>query len=350
MQGRDDIRLTALAASGGNAAKLNPANLAQIPQSSSQEAPQDIRAGRPVGMGAAITTANAQLALLQAVDLFPPVVDDPVTFGGIAAANVMGLIYALGGEVATGLHVAAWPESLPVELLRQIMAGASAKMAEVSAAIVGGQTVTADSPLYGLSITGTVDPARILSAAGASVGDRLYLTKALGTGIILTALKREAAKEEHIAEATAGMLLLNRLAAQLAQEVGVSACTTIGGFGLIGHATDIAAQSGVRLQIALEAVPFLSGALEYAELGFVPAASEQGREFFATAGDHRVVLPAGLRQSLNDLLHDPQTSGGLLLTIPAERAAALEAAFAREKAPLWPIGAVIEGSGVEVVE
>ena len=350
MQERDDIRLTALAASGGNAAKLNTANLTQIRQSSSQENPQDLLAGARSGASAAVTTVNAQLALLQAVDFVPPVVDDPLIFGGIAAANAMGNIYALGGEVTVGLHVAAWPDGVPVALLEQISAGASAKMAEVGATITGGQIVTADSPLYGLSITGTVDPARILTRAGARVGDRLYLTKAIGTGIVLQALKREASKEEHIAEATAGMLHLNRLAAQLAQESGVSACTAIGGFGLVGHAADIATQSGIRLQIALEAVPFLSGALEYAELGFIPAGIEQSRAYFASSSDHHVVLPAGLRQSLDDLLHDPQTSGGLLLTIPAERAAALEAAFAREKTPLWPIGETVAGSGVKVVE
>jgi selenide,water dikinase len=262
----------------------------------------------------------------------------------------MSNVYAVGGEVTIGTNIATWPNKLATEILEQIGAGGAAKMAEVGALVGGGQTVTADTPLYGLSITGTVDPARMLNKTGARASDRLYLTKAIGTGIVLAAIQREAAKEDHVSETTAAMLRLNRVAAQLAQEVGVSACTDIGGFGLLGHALEVAAQSGVRLRIALEAVPFLSGALEYAELGFVPAEIEQSREYFAAHDEYRVILPIGLRQSLDDLLHDPQTSGGLLFAIPTERAAALEAAFAREKTPLWPIGEVVEGSGVEVVE
>jgi selenide,water dikinase len=350
MQGRDDIRLTALTTSGGNAAKLGPANLMQALQPSAQQVAPSLSNGSQVRERAAIATLTETLAMIQVVDFFPPVVDDPFTYGAIAAANAMSNVYALGGEVTMGINVAAWPSNLPTEILGQIFAGGVAKMAEVGALVAGGQAVTADGPLYGLSITGTVDPARILTKAGARVGDRLYLTKAIGTGIVLTAIQREAAKEDHVAETTAAMLRLNRVAAQLAQEVGVSACSDIGGFGLLGHALEIAVQSNAQLQIALEAVPFLSGALEYAELGFVPAEIEQSRNYFATHNEHRVILPTDLRQSLANLLHDPQTSGGLLLSLPATRATAIEAAFAREKAPLWPIGEVVEGSGVEVVE
>jgi selenide,water dikinase len=299
---------------------------------------------------AAVFKLRDDLALIQTVDFFPPVVDDPYTYGGIAAANAMSDVYAMGGEVTLGLNIAAWPEDLPTELLGRIFAGGAAKMAEVGAVIAGGHTVTDDEPKYGVCVTGTIHPDRILTKAGAKAGDRVYLTKPIGTGIVLTALKRSGVAEEHLAEATASMLKLNRQASQLAQEVGVNACTDVTGFSLVGHAAEMAEKSGVCLRLSVEAVPFLSGAHEYAELGFVPGGVGRNRAHYASLGAHGVRLPSGLRQSMSDLLHDPQTSGGLLISLPADRAAALEATFAREKAPLWPIGEVVAGSGVEVTD
>ncbi len=329
---------------------MGPGALAQVLRPLAMQSHPNLLVGLQTSDDAAVYKLSDDLALIQTVDFFPPVVDDPFTYGGIAAANAMSDVYAMGGEVTLGLNIAAWPDNLAHEILGRIFAGGAAKMAEVGAIIAGGHTVTDDEPKYGICVTGTIHPARILTKAGALAGDRLYLTKAIGTGIVLTALKREAADEKHVAEATTSMLRLNRVASQLAQEIGVNACTDITGFGLIGHATEMAEKSGVRLRIALEAIPSLSGALEYAELGFVPGGVGRNRAHFATLGEHKVVLPEGLRRSLDDLLHDPQTSGGLLISLPAERAAALEAAFAREKAPLWPIGEVIAGGGVEVVE
>ncbi len=328
---------------------MGPGTLAQVLRPLAMQSHPNLLVGLQTSDDAAVYKLSDDLALIQTVDFFPPVVDDPFAYGGIAAANAMSDVYAMGGEVTLGLNIAAWPDTLPTEGLSRIFAGGAAKMAEAGAIIAGGHTVTDDEPKYGICVTGTIHPARILTKAGARAGDRLYLTKAIGTGIVLTALKHEAADEGHVAEATASMLRLNRLASQLAQEVGVNACTDITGFGLVGHAAEMAGKSGVRLRIAVEAVPFLSGALEYAELGFVPGGIGRNRDHFSTPGPHAVVLPAGLRRSLDDLLHDPQTSGGLLLSLPAERAAALEAAFAREKAPLWAIGEVVEGGGVEVV-
>ncbi len=328
---------------------MGPGTLAQVLRPLMLHTDPNLLVGLQTSDDAAVYKLSDELAIIQTVDFFPPVVDDPFAYGGIAAANAMSDVYAMGGEVTLGLNIAAWPDDLPTELLSRIFAGGAAKMAEVGAVIAGGHTVTDDEPKYGLCVTGTIDPARILTKAGARPGDRLYLTKAIGTGIVLTALKREAANPEHVAEATASMLRLNRLASRLAQEVGVNACTDITGFGLVGHATEMAEKSGVRLRIAIEAVPFLSGAIEYAELGFVPGGVGRNRDHFGTLGPHAVVVPEGLRRSLDDLLHDPQTSGGLLLSLPAARAAALEAVFAREKAPLWPIGEVVAGSGVALV-
>jgi selenide,water dikinase len=328
---------------------MGPGTLAQVLRPLTMLSHPNLLVGLQTSDDAAVYKLSDDLALIQTVDFFPPVVDDPYTYGGIAAANAMSDVYAMGGEVTLGLNIAAWPEDLPAEMLGRIFAGGAAKMAEVGAVIAGGHTVTDDEPKYGICVTGTIHPDRILTKAGARAGDRLYLTKALGTGIVLTALKREAASEEHVAGAVASMLRLNRLASQLAREVGVNACTDITGFGLTGHAAEIAEKSGVRLRISVEAVPFLSGALEYAELGFVPGGVGRNREHYDAPGPHAVVLPGDLRPSLDDLLHDPQTSGGLLISVAADRAHALEAAFAREKAPLWPIGEVVEGMGVEIV-
>ena len=328
---------------------MGPGTLAQVLRPLAMQSHPNLLVGLQTSDDAAVYKLSDDLALIQTVDFFPPVVDDPFSYGGIAAANAMSDVYAMGGEVTLGLNIAAWPEDLPTELLSRVFAGGAAKMAEVGAIIAGGHTVTDAEPKYGICVTGTIHPERILTKAGARVGDRLYLTKAIGTGIVLTALKREAADEAHVAEATSSMLLLNRLASRLAREIGVNACTDITGFGLVGHAAEMAEKSGVRLQIAVEAVPFLSGAIEYAELGFVPGGVGRNRDHFASLGADAVTLPGDLRQSLDDLLHDPQTSGGLLLSVAVEKAPALEAAFAREKAPLWPIGAVIAGGGVEVM-
>lgn len=329
---------------------MGPGALAQVLRPLSAIGHPNLLVGLQTSDDAAVFKLRDDLAIIQTVDFFPPVVDDPFTYGAIAAANAMSDVYAMGGEVTLGLNIAAWPENLPHELLGQIFAGGAAKMAEVGAVIAGGHTVTDDEPKYGVCVTGTIHPDRILTKAGAQVGDRVYLTKPIGTGIVLTALKREAVAEEHLVETVASMLKLNRLASQLAQEVGVNACTDVTGFSLVGHANEIAQKSGVCLRLSVEAIPFLSGAHEYAELGFVPGGVGRNRSYFSSLGAQGVRVPAGVRQSINDLLHDPQTSGGLIISISAARAAALEAAFAREKAPLWPIGEVVPGSGVEVTE
>lgn len=329
---------------------MGPGTLAQVLRPLAAIGHPNLLVGLQTSDDAAVFKLRDDLALIQTVDFFPPVVDDPYTYGAIAAANAMSDVYAMGGEVTLGLNIAAWPEDLPAEMLGRIFAGGAAKMAEVGAVIAGGHTVTDPEPKYGVCVTGTIHPDRILTKAGAQVGDRIYLTKPIGTGIVLTALKREAVAEEHLNEAVASMLKLNRQASQLAQEVGVNACTDVTGFSLVGHAAEMAEKSGVCLRISVEAIPFLSGAHEYAELGFVPGGVGRNRSHFASLGAHGVRLHTGLRQSLNDLLHDPQTSGGLLLSLPASRAAALEAAFSREKVALWPIGDVTAGSGVEVTE
>lgn len=349
MQSRDEIRLTMLASSAGPAVEIAAGVLAEILRPVRAQHHPNLLADITPGDAVTAYKLSEHLALLQTANIFAPVVDDPFIYGEIVAASAMGDLYALGGEITFGFSIAAWPDDIPAALLSNVLAGSTSKMAEVGAIIAGAQIVTDENPKYGLCVTGTIDPGRLLTKTGAQVGDRLYLTKAIGTGVVLTALQREAADPAHFDEAVTSMLRLNRLASRLAQEVGVSACTSIGRLGLVGHAAKMAEQGGVRLQIAVEAVPFLSGAIEYAELGLIPASVGRNRDQFLTSGTNVVSEPEELRQSLSDLLHDAQTSGGLLLSIPVARAAALEAAFARAKAALWPIGEVIAGSGVEII-
>jgi selenide,water dikinase len=345
------IRFTRPPSSDGSAADRDLARPAQhVPGDA--ETPSEHPFGTAEGERTTVIHRDTGPALVQALDFFPPIVDDPFVYGEIAAAQAMGRIYALGGEVISGLGIAAWPEGLSLDLLRAILAGSAAKMTEGEARIGGGQTIIAASPQYGLSLVGTIDPAHALTAGGAQPGDRLYLTKALGTGVILTAARCAATATEHLAEALASMRRLDRAAAAIARRDGVTACIGIAGRGLLGHAAQLATRSGCGVQLALSAVPFLSGALEYAELGFIPALTARNRLEHATyttrhaAGAASVPVP---RRSVDDLLHDPQTSGGLLLSIPAARTSAMQAAFSRARLALWPIGEVVAGAGVRVM-
>src|SRR5918997_1011676 len=226
---------------------MGPGDLAQVLRPLKVHTHPNLIIGLNPGDDAAVYLLSETQALVQTVDFFPPVVDDPYTFGAIAAANAMSDVYAMGGEVLLGLNIAAWPEDLPHEMLGRIFAGGADKLAEVGAVIAGGHTVTDDEPKYGLCVTGTIRPDRILTKAGARPGDRLYLTKPIGTGVVTTALKQSAAAE-HVAEAVAWMVRLNRDASRLALEVGVNACTDITGFGLAGHAAEVAEKSGVGLR------------------------------------------------------------------------------------------------------
>lgn len=294
---------------------------------------------------AAVYRLSDELALIQTVDFFTPIVDDPYTYGAIAAANSMSDVYAMGGEVLLALNIAAFPEDLPPGVIERIFEGGADKVAEVGAVIAGGHTVTDTEPKYGLSVTGTINPQRILTKAGARPGDLLYLSKPLGTGVITTALKNGAAEASDVAAAVEWMLLVNRAAARLIVSVGVDACTDITGFGLLGHASEVAAKSGVQVVIEAGNVPLMAGAERYAAEGFLPGGGGRNRDFYRQVTTVAPEIPPALA----DLLYDPQTSGGLLVAVAERRAGQLEAAFAAAGDPLWRIGRVAAGAGVAVV-
>ena len=295
-----------------------------------------------IGLGAADDAAvyriNDRTAVVATVDFFAPVVDDPYTYGAIAAANAMSDVFAMGGEVILALNIAAFPEDLPREAMTAILRGGAEKVAEAGGVIAGGHTVWDQEPKYGLSVLGLVHPKRIFAKAGLKPGDLLYLTKPLGTGTILSAAKQGKADPAWVVAATDSMLRLNRHAMHLGREANVRAATDVTGFGLLGHLWEMVERSGVSAEVEAYRVPLLPGAKASSELG-VHTGGERRNESWA--GAH--VTIDGVDETLAALLYDPQTSGGLLLACSQRKAKILEAAFARDAQPLWRIGRVVAG-------
>ena len=279
------------------------------------------------------------------VDFFPPVVDDPYTYGAIAAANAMSDVYAMGGEVAVALNVVGFPEKLSPTILADILRGGAAKVAEGGGVIAGGHTIYDAEPKYGLSVMGTVDPNRIISRGGAKAGDLLYLTKPLGTAIILTADERDQADPTHVKAAIDSMLALNRHPSHIARECGVDGMCDVTGFGLLGHGAEMAKASGVALIVEAGRLPLLPGALEYARRGFGTGGGARNR----AALENDVVIDPGIDEAMKQVLFDPQTSGGLLIALPRERGPELESRMSADGFDCWRIGEVKVGSGVKVM-
>ena len=302
-----------------------------------------------VGLGsvddAAVYRLNDQQALVQTTDFFTPIVDTPYEYGAIAAANAMSDIYAMGGEVLFALNIAAFPPDLPAELLGEILRGGAEMVRSVGAAVAGGHTIQDKEPKYGLAVTGMVHPDHILTKGGARPGDRLVLTKPLGTGTITTAVKRGKVEQAHLDEAIASMMRLNRVASQAAQANGVRAATDITGFGLIGHASEMTRAGGVRFRIRFDALPWLAGAWQYGEAWIFAGGAHNNHAFYNSL----VTYTRPVTDWQEVLLHDPQTSGGLLLAVPGERVQSLVSFCAERDQPVWLIGEVVEGAGIEIV-
>jgi selenide,water dikinase len=294
---------------------------------------------------AAVYKISDDLALIATLDFFTPVVDDPYQYGAIAAANALSDIYAMGGQVALALNISCLSECLPPEIIAEILRGGADKVIEAGGVLVGGHSVDDKEPKYGLVALGFVHPDRVLTKAGAQPGDTLVLTKPLGVGIITTALKADQAKPEHFDAAVTSMLKLNRAAAELLQAAGTRACTDVTGFALLGHAHEMAEKSGVRLRFRVGSIPFLPGAEEYAGMWLFPAGTAHNR----SAYQKHIRFGPGVPEETQELLYTPETSGGLLAAIPPDRLNNLKANFAQAHAPLWVIGDVLEGRGIEVM-
>ena len=260
---------------------------------------------------AAVYQLNAQQAIVTTTDFFPPVVDDPYDFGAIAAANALSDIYAMGGQVLFAINLVAFPETLDKDILREILRGGAEKVAEAGGVIAGGHSVADKEPKYGLAVTGVIDPAQVKTKGGAQPGDVLLLTKPLGVGVVTTALKQGITKETDVAMAVAHMKTLNKQAAQAAQTAQAHSMTDITGFGLLGHAHEMAHLSLVDFHFDLDKLPWLPGAVDYGQAGAFPGGMARNLDYFG----QWVTFGAGISQLWQDMLWTPETSGGLLVAV-----------------------------------
>lgn len=284
---------------------------------------ENVLVGFDTADDAGVYKLTAELALVQTVDFFTPIVDDPYIYGAIAAANALSDVYAMGGRPISSLSILAYPPEGDPGELEKILQGGAGKMREAGCSILGGHSIADDEIKFGYAVTGTVHPARVKTNAGARAGDALVFTKRLGTGVIATALKRGIARAEDVDASVESMLTLNRAACEAMLRFAVHGCTDVTGFGLLGHARELALASAVTLEIAVDQLRFLPGALDYARQGAVPGGLKNNREFASCAVETR----RELSRELEDLLYDPQTSGGLLITLPEADAAELVRGF-----------------------
>ncbi len=306
-----------------------------------------------VGLGladdAAVYKLNEEQAIINTTDFFTPVVDDPYEYGAIAAANSMSDVYAMGGEVLFALNVSAFPAAMDPEIITEILRGGAEKVIEAGAVVAGGHTITDDEPKYGLAVTGMVHPDRIFTKGGARSGDLLVLTKPLGTGTISTALKRGIVEDPaHLSAMIAWMKQLNRAPAQAAQAVGgIKAATDITGFGLLGHGLEMARASGQKFVFHMNQIPLLDGAATYAADFVFPGGTSNNKIYF----EKEVSFAATIPDDRQWLLWDAQTSGGLLMAVPADRLDDFQAACTSNgrNQTTWVVGQVISGSGIEVL-
>ena len=260
---------------------------------------------------------SEDLAIVQTVDFFTPIVDDPYTFGQIAAANALSDVYAMGGKPITAMNIVCFPsKTLDISILRDILRGGLEKLREAGVVLVGGHSVDDEELKYGLSVTGTIHPGKVMTKSGARAGDKLILTKPLGTGIINTAAKGGVASEETIANVTRSMSALNRTASEVMQEIGCNACTDITGFGLLGHACEMIQSSEVGLKIRASSVPIFAEAVEFARMGMIPGGTYRNKVFRS----RMVKVADGLPDYMLDILFDPQTSGGLFISVSTPKA------------------------------
>jgi selenide,water dikinase len=314
MNNDQPIRLTELASCAGCAAKLGADMLAQVLQPLRQRSvPPQLLVGLGAIDDAAVYQINEQQAIISTADFFPPVVDDPYTFGSIAAANALSDVYAMGGQVLMAINLVAWPDTLETSVLSEVLRGGMDIVEQAGSAIVGGHSIADNEPKYGLAVTGQVHPAQILTKGGARVGDLLVLSKPLGTGLLTTAQKRGLVQAEDMAAAVRSMTSLNRRASEVLVQAGsaVHAVTDITGFGLLGHAWEMAAQSLTCMRFSYHALPLLPNVRHYAEADCIPGGTGRNARHLRP----HVHFAAHLDQLDQQILFDPQTSGGLFAAI-----------------------------------
>ncbi len=300
--------------------------------------------GLEISDDAAVYRVGDDKAAILTVDFFTPVVDDPYSYGAVAAANAMSDIYAMGGEVAVALNICAFPAELDEGIITEIMRGGAEKVKEAGGILAGGHTVDDREPKYGLSVMGFAHPDSIMTKGGALPGDRLILTKALGSGIITTAAKSQKADTLHIEEAVRSMMELNKNAAKILVEHRIRGCTDITGFALLGHAFEIAEKSGMGIQLSASSLPFLEGSMEYADEWLFPGGTGKNKRAY----EENISFAASIEEEMRHLMFTPETSGGLLAAVPAGKIQEVLDAFQKTGTFCRVIGDVVEGSGIEV--
>lgn len=294
---------------------------------------------------AAVYKITEEVALIQTVDFFTPIVDDPYTFGQIAAANSLSDVYAMGGEPKIALNIVGFPNCLSPDVLGDILAGGADKVKEAGAVLVGGHTVQDDEPKYGLCVSGFVHPDKLFKNYGCKVGDVLILTKQIGSGIVNTAIKADMTDDKTIEEAVLVMKTLNKKAKEAAQKFEIHACTDITGFGLLGHSVEMASASGVSFELNVEEINYIQNAIQYAKMGLIPGGAYKNREHFG-----KTVDTGEVEEHYIDLLFDPQTSGGLLFSVTPEQADNLLAECLRKgiETSVSVIGRVVEKGDADI--
>lgn len=341
----DTIRLTTTAKAAGCAAKLSPSVLDRVLKRLPPQVDPNVLVGFETSDDAAVYKLSDELALVQTVDFFTPIVDDPTLFGQVAAANSLSDVYAMGGRPISALTILAFPASGAPEVLEEILRGGLAKMNEAHCTVVGGHSIRDDELKFGYAVTGLIHPGRVWKNVGAQPGDVLLLTKPVGTGVISTALKQGHAKDAWVAASTASMTYLNRDAADALHEIDdpargkrpIHAVTDVTGFAVLGHAREMAVGSGVSIRIDHARIAYLPGAVEAARGGFLSGGLKNNRDFVEGCAAFADSVPEEFRA----LLFDPQTSGGLLVSIAPEAADAAQAALERRGLPVRRIGEVV---------
>lgn len=328
----EDVKLTKLAECAGCGAKVGAGELAKLFEGFSQPRDPNLLVGFDRADDAAVYRVSDDVALVQTLDFFPPIADDPFVFGAIAAANALSDIYAMGGEPRTALNIMMVPEDLDAGFVREILRGGATKVAEAGAVVCGGHSIYDREPKYGMAVTGLVHPDRILTNAGAHIGDVLIYTKPLGIGIISTAVKAGLASREMRDGVESLMMTLNRPARDVMTKYRVHACTDVTGFAVMGHMLEMAQGANAAIELEASSFEVLDGAREFAAMGIVPAGAYRNRRYAEASADL-----GAIPRDMADVLFDPQTSGGLMIAVEPDDAAALLG----ELAPLVPTARLV---------
>ncbi|MHB8642760.1 MAG: selenide, water dikinase SelD [Gaiellaceae bacterium] len=338
------VRLTELASCGGCAAKYSAARLEELLKGFVPVEAENLLVGLAPADDAAVYRLDDERALIFTLDFFPPVVDDPGDYGAIAATNALNDVFAMGGTPLLALSIAAFPEELPIEMLAEIFAAADEQVRAAGGLLAGGHTIRDTEPKYGLAVVGTVHPDGIWPKSGARPGDALFLTKPLGTGLVMTGHKQGLVGTQQLERAIMWMRTLNKDAAAVLRGFDPNAVTDVTGFGLFGHTHEMADRSGVHIMLESARFPAIDGALDLARKGIRTSGDPRNRDFAA-----RHVSSDGIPETYDALGYDPQTAGGLLISLPQEKSAALEVEFEAKHLFLRRVGRVEEGAGVTVV-